>query len=98
LANVRAWAGQVVIFEGRCIQVRTSRSGSSYAVMFETGTWSNAFKLVFLRGAVTQVGGHQFIRSLSGKKLRIRGLVQKHDKFGYQILVNDRSMILEVAA
>jgi hypothetical protein len=98
LANVRRRVGQIVIFEGRVTDVRLSRSGSSYAAFFENGTWAEAFKLVFLRGAVTTVGGAGFIRSLTGRTVRVRGLVQRHDLFGYEILVSDRSMILEVAA
>ena len=96
--TVRRRVGQVVIFEGRCIEVRSSRSGSTYAALFEHGTWFGSFKAVFLRDAVARVGGPQFIKSLAGRTVRIRGLVQQHELFGYEILVNDRSMILRVSA
>jgi hypothetical protein len=98
LATVRNRVGQVVIFEGRCVEVRASRSGSTYAALFEHGTWFGSFKAVFLRDAVAPVGGPRFIHSLAGRTVRIRGLVHQHELYGYEILVNDRSMILGVSA
>lgn len=96
LGDYRTKVGQVVIFEGRCLEVRQSSRGSDYAVMFENATWSRGFKMVVMRAAVTRVGGSEFIKSLSGKHIRLRGLIVKHPRFGYEILVNDRSMILAV--
>ena len=52
--------------------------------------------MVVFRNATTQVGGPAFLLGLAGKQIRVRGLIVKHPRFGYEIIVNDRAMILEV--
>lgn len=96
LADYRLKVGQVVIFEGRCVCVLPSRRGSDYAVMFEDEPWTRGFKMVVFRGAMARVGGPAFLLGLAGKQIRVRGLIVKHPLFGYEIIVNDRAMILEV--
>lgn len=96
LADYRSKEGQVVIFEGRCVCVLPSRRGSDYAVMFEDKPWTRGFKMVVLRGATASVGGPGFLLGLAGKQVRVRGLIVKHPRFGYEIIVNDRAMILGV--
>jgi hypothetical protein len=96
LADYRSKEGQVVIFEGRCVTVLQSRRGSDYAVMFENKSWRRGFKLVVFRGATAQLGGPAFLFSLAGKHVRVRGLIVNHPRFGYEIIVNDRDMILGV--
>ncbi len=96
LVDYRSKEGQVVIFEGRCVRVLPSRRGSDYAVMFEDKLWTRGFKMVVFRRATASVGGAAFLLGLAGKQLRVRGLIVKHPRFGYQIIVNDRAMILEV--
>lgn len=96
LADYRSKEGQVVIFEGRCVCVLPSRRGSDYAVMFEDKPWTRGFKMVVLKGATARIGGPAFLRGLAGKQIRVRGLIVKHPRFGYEIIVNDRAMILEV--
>lgn len=96
LADYRSKEGQVVIFEGRCMCVLPSRRGSDYAVMFENKPWTRGFKMVVFRGTAARVGGPAFLLGLAGKQIRVRGLIVKHPRFGYEIIVNDRAMILEV--
>jgi len=93
LNNYKQFVNQVVTFEGKVVAIRTSRRGSDYAVMFENKSWVSGFKLVFFRGAVRKVGGARYINSLSGERLRVRGLLIKHQTFGYEIIVNDRAMV-----
>ena len=97
LADFRQHFGRVVTFEGTVKEVRVSRRGSDYAVMFEDKSWTSGFKLVFFRGAVTKVGGPAYIKSLDGHRIRVRGLLVSHQKFGPEIIVSEKSMILEVA-
>ncbi|PSW06751.1 hypothetical protein C9I89_04245 [Photobacterium lipolyticum] len=86
--------GSVVTFEARVVEVKESRRGNDFAVMFENKSWTKGFKLVFFRDAVRKVGGKPYISSLSGKTVRVRGLVVKHPRFGYEIIVSEKSMIL----
>lgn len=96
LQNYKQHEGSVVTFEGRVHKVNESRRGNDFAVMFEDKSWVRGFKLVFFRGAVRKVGGARYINSLAGKKVKVRGLVIKHPKFGYEIIVSEKSMILSV--
>lgn len=96
LHNYKQHEGSVVTFEGRVFKVNESRRGNDFAVMFEEKSWVRGFKLVFFRGAVQKVGGRSYINSLAGKKVKVRGLVIKHPKFGYEIVVSEKSMILSV--
>jgi hypothetical protein len=96
LANYRSRVGEVVVFEGRCVRVLPSRSGSAFAVMFEDRAWTEGFKLVIRTGFVEHVGGADFIRSLAGRTIRARGLIVHSPVFGYEITVTARSMILGV--
>lgn len=97
LADYRSKTGQVVIFEGQCLRVLRSQRGLDYAAMFEPGTWSRGFKMVVFGGALDRLGGAEFVQSLVGRRVRVRGLVVYNRRFGYEIVVNDRSMILGVA-
>lgn len=97
LANYRSKIGAVVTFQGLVCKVMESRRGSDYAVMFENTTWAKGFKLVFFRGSISACGGKRFIMSLEGKTVRVRGLLINHPRFGYEIVVSERSMILDIA-
>lgn len=96
LSNYKEYVGSVVTFEGQVYKVNESRRGSDFAVMFEGKSWVSGFKLVFFRGAVRKVGGNNYVHSLQGKTIRVRGLIVKHPKFGYEIIVSEKSMILSV--
>jgi hypothetical protein len=94
LTNFREHFNRVVTFEGRVQAVRVSRRGMDYAVMFENAPWAKGFKLVFFRGAVRSVGGPDFINGLKGRTVRVRGLVIDHSRFGPEIVISERGMIL----
>ncbi|MBT0032525.1 MULTISPECIES: OB-fold nucleic acid binding domain-containing protein [Vibrio harveyi group] len=94
LSNYKDYVGSVVTFEAKVLEVKESRRGSDFAVMFERKSWVQGFKLVFFRSAVRKVGGKPYISTLSGKTVRVRGLVINHPKFGYEIIVSEKSMIL----
>ena len=93
LDNYRGHVGRVITFEGIVRKVLKSRSGRDYAVMFEDKDWSDGLKMVVFRGKITAVGGGDFLRGLRGRTIRVRGLLQKHRIFGYQIAVSERRMI-----
>lgn len=94
LNNYRDHVGSVVTFEAKVVEVKESKRGNDFAVMFEDKSWVKGFKLVFFRSAVRKVGGQPYISSLSGKTVRVRGLVINHPRFGYEIIVSEKSMIL----
>lgn len=96
LENYKQHEGSVVTFEGFVHKVNESRRGNDFAVMFEDKSWSKGFKLVFFHRAVREVGGSNYINSLAGRKVKVRGLVINHPKFGYEIIVSEKSMILSV--
>ncbi len=96
LQNYKQHEGSVVTFEGRVHKVNESRRGNDFAVMFEDKTWVKGFKLVFFSGAVRKVGGASYINSLAGKTIKVRGLIIKHQRFGYEIIVSEKSMIVSV--
>ena len=97
LDNVRNYVGRVVTFEGRVVDVLQSKRKTDFAVMFENKSWTQGFKLVFFGGTITACGGKAFIQGLQGKSIRVRGLVVKHERFGYEIIISERSMILGVS-
>lgn len=94
LENYKDHEGSVVTFEGRVHRVNESRRGNDFAVMFEDKSWIRGFKLVFFRDAVRKVGGKPYISGLQGKTVSVRGLVINHPRFGYEIVVSEKSMIL----
>ena len=96
LQNYRKYEASVVTFEARVIRVNESSRGNDFAVMFEDKKWSQGFKLVFFRDGVRKVGGRPFITQLAGKVIKVRGLIINHPKYGYEIIVSEKSMILEV--
>lgn len=95
LANFRSHFDRVVTFEGLVRDVKTSKRGKDYAVMFEQATWTKGLKLVFFRRSIPDAGGVTFIRGLRGKHVRVRGLLINHRIFGPEIIITERSMILD---
>jgi hypothetical protein len=95
LDNFKQHVGRVVTFEGYVHKVLVSKRGSDYAVMFQNTSWTKGFKLVFFKGSIRAVGGRNYIMGLSGKTLKVRGLLINHERFGYEIIVSEKSMILD---
>ena len=96
LANYREHAGRVVSFTGSVIKVVKSQSGKDYAIMFEDKDWCDGFKMVIFRGNITAFGGGAFLKKLAGRQIFARGLLQKHPRFGYQLLVSEPSMFWRI--
>ncbi len=96
LNNFKGHIGHVITFEGVVHKILQSRRGTDYAVMFENRSWTQGFKMVAFGGNVDQIGGRNFIYSLAGHTVQVRGLLVKHHTFGYEIIVSDRRMILSV--
>jgi hypothetical protein len=96
LLNYRERVGRVVSFTGPVRKVVKSRSGKDYAIMFEDADWCDGFKMVIFRGKITAFGGGAFLKSLAGRTIFARGLLQKHRTFGYQIVVSEPSMFWTV--
>jgi hypothetical protein len=97
LDNFGTHYGRVITFEGRVVTIRSSRRGTDYAVMFQNLPWTKGLKLVFFRRAVSRMGGAAYVQSLSGRRIKVRGLLINHAKFGPEIVVSDRNMILGVS-
>lgn len=98
LQNYRNYVGQVVTFEGFTHEVRESSRGNDFAVLFENKGWVKSFKLVFFRDSISAMGGRSFINTLGRKNIRIRGLIVNDPTFGYEIIVSERGMILEISS
>jgi hypothetical protein len=98
LTNYREHIGRVVTFLGTVQRLNISRDGRHYALMFENKPWRYGFKMVVFGSNVRSMGGKNFLYNLVGKTIRIRGLLQHHDVFGYEIIATTRSMILEIRA
>lgn len=96
LTNFREFEGQVVTFTGRVVKVLESRRGGDFAVMFEDKSWRQGFKLVFFKDALRALGGVTYARGLRGASITVRGLIVNHRQFGYEIIINDRGMVLKV--
>jgi hypothetical protein len=96
LDNYRNFVGQVVTFEGIVREVKVSKYGNDFAVMFEYKSWIKGFKLVFFKRDITKFGGKSAILNMDGKTIKVRGLIVKHDTFGYQIVVSEKEMILGI--
>lgn len=92
--NYRDFIGRVVTFEGYVPKVEIS--GKSYSVMFENKPWREGLKMLVLRQYVDLLGGADFLRGLQGKILRVKGLLTRHPEYGDEILVVDRTMILDI--
>lgn len=93
LTDFRSHVGEVITFRGVVRLVLASRTGRDFALMFENKSWSHGLKMVVFRGRLSNVGGAPFLRSLLAKEIKVRGLLQRHPKYGYQIIVSERRMI-----
>jgi hypothetical protein len=96
LSNYRSFEGQVVTFCARVVKVKESRRGGDFAVMFEDKAWNLGFKLMFFKNVLTALGGASYARGLQGATITVRGLIVNHRDFGYEIIINDRGMVLRV--
>jgi hypothetical protein len=96
LSNFRSHFNRVVTFEGTICELKISKRGKDYALMFEHASWTKGLKLVFFRRSIPAAGGVTFIKSLSGRRVRVRGLLTNHRFFGPEIIISERGMILDI--
>lgn len=95
LQNYRQHIGRVITFTGFVHEVKVSRRGTDYAVMFERASWSKGLKMVAFRGGAKKIGEAR-IRGFASKTLTIRGLLIIDPTFGPEIIVHEPSMIVDV--
>jgi hypothetical protein len=96
LQTYRAHVGHVITFTGYVHDVKRSRRGTDFAVMFESASWTKGLKMVAFRGGVRKIGGEATLLGYKGKTLTIRGLLINDRVFGPEIIVDHPSMILRV--
>jgi len=94
LSEVGQYAGHVVYFQGKVVEVQKSRATSTYCVKFQRGPWPRVFKLVVFPNYVdnfTLCG--QTITDYERKTIRVRGLIQDHPEWGLEIIVYSENAI-----
>ncbi len=96
LKNYRQHIGHVITFTGLVHDVKQSRRGVDYAVMFESASWTKGLKMVAFKGGVRKLGGASMLGSYKGKTLTIRGLLIHDAVFGPEIIVDDPAMIVRI--
>ena len=94
--NYREYMGRMVTFEGFVYCVSPSSDGKAYGAMFEKRSWGEGLKMLVLKNYLPLVGGADFLKSLEGKVIQIKGLLSSHPFYGDEILVTDSKMILEI--
>jgi hypothetical protein len=85
-----AYVGRVVTFDG---YVNVTGESGAFQIIFEDRSWTRGFNVIVFRGKVTSPEGMEYVRSLSGKRVRIRGLLRRHDAYGFQIIISHKHMI-----
>jgi len=96
LANYRPHINRTIVFEGRVVRLLKKQSRPEWALMFENLPWKEGLKLVICPEHLVAAGGEDNLRDLVGKRIRVRGLLEKHYREGYRIVVNDPQAILRV--
>lgn len=96
LKNFRQHIGHVITFRGYVHEVKQSRRGTDYAVMFENASWTKGLKMVAFKGGVRKLGGAATLRSYAGKTITVRGLLVQDPTFGPEIIVDDPAMVIRV--
>lgn len=97
LENYKDFVGKSIKFSGTIVKILESKRGD-YALMFEDKPWVEGFKLIIFYPLMKPGKGleREFLRSLVGKTVKVRGILQKHEIYGYEILIFKRSMILDI--
>ncbi len=94
LVNFMRYVRRVVSFEGQVVEIKWSSENDVLVIKFQDASWSDALKIpVFGEKGISDLGGEDFIFSLQGVKIKVRGLLIQHPRFGYEILTHKRSMI-----
>ena len=97
LPEINQYVGHMVYFQGKVVEVQRSRSTNTYCVKFQRGPWTSVFKLVVFPNYVHNfTHGERSIRDYEHKTIRVRGLIQKHPEWGFEILVYNEDAITVV--
>ncbi len=96
LANYRPHINRNIVFEGRVVRLLRKKSAPEWALMFENQGWNEGLKLVVPPEHLVAWGGEENLRSLVGRRIRVRGLLEKHYREGYRIIPNGPPVILRV--
>jgi hypothetical protein len=97
LENLHLHVGKSIKFTGTIVKLYESKRGD-YALMFEDKPWVEGFKLIVFYPLMKKGKGleREFLQSLVGKTITVRGLLQCHEIYGYEILIFKRNMILNI--
>lgn len=97
LDNYQDFLGKIVYFEGRVVEVHESAKGT-YFVKFVRGPIPQVFKLVIFSKYVERFSqGGRTIKRYHGRTIRVRGLIQRHEVWGWEILVSKEEAISSVS-
>lgn len=96
LSDYRLHVDQVVTFRGVVVKTYYTRYGHNLALMFEDLPLRRAFKMIVFARYIQEAGGTTFLESLRGKTVQVRGLLQRHATWGYELVLTHRRMILEI--
>jgi hypothetical protein len=93
LYEVASHVGQIVLFEGHVDASYKTRSGT-YFIKFQHGHVRSVFKLVIFREyAQNFTAGGVRIEDYARRRVRVRGLLQNHRRWGLEIVLRDPSDI-----
>ncbi len=94
LDNYKMFENKLIQFTGVVVKILESRRGD-YALMFEDKPWVEGFKLIVFYPLMKSGKGleRSFLQSLVNKKIQVRGLIKRHEVFGYEIIIYSRKMI-----
>jgi len=97
LENLHLYVNRSIKFTGTIVKLYESKRGD-YALMFEDKPWVEGFKLIVFYPLMKKGKGleREFLQSLVGKTITVRGLLQCHEIYGYEILIFKRNMILNI--
>lgn len=96
LDRVRDRVGQIVVFRGKVLEMKKVRGGA-YLLKFEKGYTGNAFKL-YIPDRYVPIFRSQGIRieNYLGSTVDVRGLIQRHPRWNYEIVVTEPNAIRAV--
>jgi Sec-independent protein translocase protein TatA len=98
LDSVRRYVGRMVVFRGDVLEMRKTQSGS-YLLKCERGHTRNAFKLYIPENYVSAFRSTGTrIENYLGSTVEVRGLVQRHPRWNYEIVVTEPNAIRVVTA
>jgi len=98
LDRVRERVGQIVVFRGKVLEMRKVRGGA-YLLKFERGQTGRAFKLYIPDRYVPTFRSRGVrIENYLGNTVEVRGLVQRHPRWNYEIVVIEPNAIRAVTS